>query len=200
MGTTSISPLRSSLCQRRQRLPVHVSLASLYLDLSWDVVTILSRFSAADHTLGSIAVVLSRLVPLTVELHGVGAGNVVDYLFLHIAIRGLHVGTLVVVLGSHVDLVSGVAHPVLARETPLHLISLLQGLVVDRLHQVAYQLVHIEAYSLDIGFNNTRAVIERLGNTRFFILRVACSLDIWLALILEHHLLDHVAVVCPMSG
>merc|ERR1711982_134000 len=33
-----------------------VSLANLNLDLSWDVVTILGRVSAADHTLGSIAI------------------------------------------------------------------------------------------------------------------------------------------------
>merc|ERR1719312_2361708 len=48
-------------------VPVPVSLANLDLDLSWDVVTVLSRFSAADHTLGSIAIVLGGLVPLTVE-------------------------------------------------------------------------------------------------------------------------------------
>merc|ERR1711875_67254 len=173
---------------------MHGSLANLDLDLSWDVVTVLSRFPAADHTLGSIAIVLGGLIPLAVELNGVGAGNVVDHLFLHIAIRSLHVGTLVVILRSHVDLVSGVAHPVLASEAPLHLISLLKCLVVDRLNQVAYQLVNIEAHSLDIGFNNTSAVIERLGNTRLLILSVAGSLNIWLALVLEHHLLDHVTV------
>merc|ERR1711875_132590 len=107
---------------------MHVSLANLNLDLSWDVVTILSRFPTADHTLGSIAIVLGGLVPLTVKLHGVSAGNVVDYLLLHVAIRSLHVRALIVVLGSHVNLVGGVAHPVLASEAPLHLISLLKGL------------------------------------------------------------------------
>merc|ERR1712201_52841 len=175
-------------------VPVHVSLANLDLDLSGDVVTILSWLSVANNSLRTIAIILGALVPLAVELDRVGAGNVVDYLFLHVAVRGLHVGTLIVVLRSHVDLVGGVAHPVLAREAPLHLISLLQGLVVDRLHQVAYQLVDIEAYSLDIGFNNSSAVIERLEDTRFLILSVACSLYIRLALVLEHHLLDHVTV------
>jgi len=106
-------------------IPVHVSLANLDLDLSWNVVTILSRFPAADHTLGSIAIVLGGLVPLAVELNGVGAGNVVDYLFLHVAIGGLDVGALIVILGRHVDLVGGVAHSVLASEAPLYLISLL---------------------------------------------------------------------------
>merc|ERR550519_797341 len=39
-------------------VPVYVSLAHLDLDLSWDVVATLSRFSAADYTLGSISIVL----------------------------------------------------------------------------------------------------------------------------------------------
>merc|ERR1719342_1810242 len=85
-------------------IPVNVSLANFDLDLSWDVVAVLSWFPAADHTLGSIAVVLGGLVSLAVEFNRVGAGNVVDYLFLHVAIRGLHVGALIVILGSHVDL------------------------------------------------------------------------------------------------
>merc|ERR1711875_179050 len=110
-------------------IPVNVSLANFDLDLSWDVVAVLGGFPAADHTLGSIAIVLGGLVSLTVEFHGVGAGNVVDYLFLHVAIRGLDVGALIVILGSHVDLVCGVTHPVLASEAPLYLIGLLQGLV-----------------------------------------------------------------------
>merc|ERR1711875_114648 len=47
-------------------IPVHVSLADLDLDLSRDIVTILSGFPAADHTLGSIAIILGGLVPLAV--------------------------------------------------------------------------------------------------------------------------------------
>merc|ERR1719320_1041951 len=159
-------------------VPVHVSLANLELDLSWDVVTFLGRFPAADHTLGSIAIVLGGLVPLAVELHGVGTGNIVDYLFLHVAVRGLHVSALIVVLGGHVNLVGGVAPPVLASEAPLHLVGLLQGLVVDRLNQVADQLVDIEADTLNVGFNHTSAVVERLGDTRFLVLCVARLLDI----------------------
>merc|ERR1711875_213938 len=173
---------------------VHVSLANLDLNLSGNVVTILGRFPAADHTLGSIAIVLGGLVPLAVELHGVGAGNVVDYLFFHVAIRGLNVCALIVVLGGHVDLVGGVAHPVLASEASLYLVSFLKGLVVDRLNQVTDQLVHIEADTLNVGFNHTSAVVEWLGHTRLLILSVARPLNIWLALVLEHHLLDHVTV------
>merc|ERR1711875_143183 len=173
---------------------MHVSLANLNLDLSWDVVTILSRFPAADHILGSIAIVLGGLVPLTVELHGVGTGNVVDYLFFHIAIGGLNVCALIVILGSHIDLVCGIAHPIFASEAPLHLVCLLEGLVVDRLNQVTNQLVHIKAHTLNIGFNNTSAVVERLGHTRLLVLSVARPLNIRFALVLEYHLLDHVAV------
>merc|ERR1712201_67364 len=175
-------------------VPVHVSLANLDLDLSGDVVTILSWLSVANNSLRTIAIILGALVPLAVELDRVGAGNVVDYLFLHVAVRGLHVGALIVILRSHVDLVGGVAHPVLAGEAPLHLVSLLKSLVVDRLNQVTDQLIDIEADTLNVGFNNPSAVVEGLGHTRFLVLGVACPLNIWLALVLEHHLLDHVAV------
>merc|ERR1719402_124135 len=106
-------------------IPVYVSLTNLNLDLSGNVVTSLSWFSAANHTLRSIAVVLGGFVPLAIELHGVCAGHVIDDLFLHVAIRCLHVRTLVVVLGGHVDLVGSVTDPVLPSETPLYLVSLL---------------------------------------------------------------------------
>merc|ERR1712243_269525 len=89
------------------------------------------------------------------------------------------------ICGDHINLKSGVAPPVLASEASLYLISLLQ---------VAYQLVHIEAHTFYIGFDNASAVVEGLGHTGLFILSVASPLDIWLALVLEHHLLDHVAV------
>merc|ERR1719308_107928 len=69
-----------------------------------------------------------------------------------------------------------------------------KGLVVDRLNQVTNQLVHIEAHTLNVGFNNTGAVVERLGHTGLLVLSVARPLNIWFALVLKHHLLDHVAV------
>merc|ERR1719435_539358 len=111
-----------------------------------------------------------------------------------IARGGLYVGALVVILCGHVDLVCGVAHPVLASEASLHLVGLLQCLVMNSLHQVADQLVHIETNSLDISFNDTRTVSEGFGGTGLFVLCVASSLGVRLALVLEHHLLDHVAV------
>merc|ERR1719425_139661 len=109
-------------------VPMHVSLADLNLDLSGHVVTALSGFPIAHDTLRSIPIVLGALVPLTVELHGVGTGDIVDHLFFHIAIGGLYVSALVVILGGHVDLVGSVTHPVFASEAPLHLVGLLQSL------------------------------------------------------------------------
>merc|ERR1719260_115300 len=104
---------------------VHVSLADLHLDLSRDVVATLCGFPIAHDTLRTIPIVLGALVPLAVEFHGVSTGYIVDHLLLHVAVGSLHVGALVVVLGRHVYLVGGVAHPVLASEAPLHLVGLL---------------------------------------------------------------------------
>merc|ERR1719504_505325 len=118
-------------------ISVDISLAYLYLDLSWDVVTILLRGPRADNLLLPIAIVLGSHLPLAVELHGVGAGPVVDNLLQHRGVQCLHVAALVVVLGGGVDLVGGVTDPVLSCEAPLDLVGLLQGLIVDSLHQVA---------------------------------------------------------------
>merc|ERR1719320_1386075 len=175
-------------------VPVHVSLADLHLDLPGDVIAALGGFPIAHNALRSIPIVLGALVPLAVELHGISAGDIVDHLFLHIAVRGLHVGALVVILGGHVYLVCGVTYPVLTSEAPLHLVCLLKCLVMNSFDQVTYQLVHVETDSLDIGFNNTGAVLEGLGCTGFLILGVASPLCVGLALVLEYHLLNHVAV------
>merc|ERR1740137_357076 len=106
-------------------IPVNISLAHFHLDLSWDVVTILLWFSFALDPLGSIAVILSTLHLVTGELHGVGAGHIIDHLLLHVAVWCFHISALVVILSSSIDLVGGVAHPVLPSEAPLHLVSLL---------------------------------------------------------------------------
>merc|ERR1712013_416551 len=175
-------------------VPVHVSLADLHLDLSGDVIAALGGFPIAHNAFRSIPIVLGALVPLAVELHGVCAGDIVNNLFLHIAVGGLHVGALVVILGGHVYLVSSVADPVLTSEAPLHLVCLLKCLIMNSLDQIAYQLVHVETDSLDIGFNNTGAVLEGLGCTGFLVLGVASPLCVGLALVLKYHLLNHVAV------
>merc|ERR1719452_171254 len=175
-------------------ISVDISLAYLYLDLSWDVVTILLRGPRADNLLLPIAIVLGSHLPLAVELHGVGAGHVVDNLLLHVAVRCLHVAALVVILGGGVDLVSGVADPVLSSEAPLNLVSLLQGLVVDGLHQVTDQLIHVEADSLHVGLDDPRAVLEHLPFAVLLVLGPASLLSVRLTLVLEHHLLHLVAV------
>merc|ERR1719504_602039 len=118
-------------------ISVDISLAHLDLDLSGNVIAILLRGPRADNLLLPIAIVLGSHLPLAVELHGVGAGHVVDNLLLHVAIRCLHIAALVVILGGGVDLVGGVTDPVLSCEAPLDLVGLLQGLIVDSLHQVA---------------------------------------------------------------
>merc|ERR1712168_470975 len=175
-------------------IPVNISLAHLDLDLSRDVVTVLFRLPGADNTLGPIAIILCALIPLAVEFHGVGAGHVIDNLLLHVAIRRLQVSTLVIILGGHIDLISGVADTVLACEAPLDLVSLFQGLVVNGLYQVTNQLVNIEAYTLNTSLNDTSAVLVWPCRTLFLILSPACGLCVGLALVLEHHLLHHVAV------
>merc|ERR1719209_184802 len=129
-------------------IPVEISLAYLDLDLTGNVVAALCRLPCTDNSLGSITIVLCALIPLAVELHGVSAGHVIDNLLLHVAVGCLHVRTLVVILGGHVDLVGGVAHSVLPRETPLYLVGLLQCLVVDGLHQIADKLVHVKTNPL----------------------------------------------------
>merc|ERR1719425_165200 len=102
-------------------ISVDISLANLDLDLTGDVVAALCRLPRTDNSLRSITIVLGAFVPLAVELNGVGAGHVVDYLFLHVAVRCLNISALVVILGGHVDLVGSVAHSVLPRDAPLNL-------------------------------------------------------------------------------
>merc|ERR1719186_1461457 len=59
-------------------VPVHVGLANLHLDLSGDIITTLCWLPVTHNSLRTIAIILSALVPLTVELHGVSAGDVID--------------------------------------------------------------------------------------------------------------------------
>merc|ERR1719234_2484425 len=175
-------------------IPVDISLANLDLDLAWDIVAALCRLPCTDDSLGSIAIVLGALIPLAVELNGVCASYVVDDLFLHVAVRGLDISTLVVILGSHVDLVSGVAHSVLPSEAPLDLVRFLQCLVVDSLHQITDKLVHIKTDSFYLSLNDSSAIVEQPWNTRLFVLGVASPLSVRFALVLEYHLLNHMAV------
>merc|ERR1719184_135575 len=175
-------------------IPVDISLAHLHLDLSGDVITVFFLLLVTDHTLRSISIVFGALVPLTIKHHGVGAGHVIDDLLLHVTIRSLKVSALVIVLGSHVDLVGGVTNAILARETPLDLVSFFQGFVVNGFNQVTNQFIYIEANSLHISLNNTSAVLVHLRSALLFVLSPACLLSVGLALVLEHHFLHHVTV------
>merc|ERR1712119_222940 len=68
-------------------ISVDIGFAYLDLDLSRNVIAILLRGSRTHDLLLSISVVLSRLLPLAVKLDSIGAGDVVDCFFLHVAIR-----------------------------------------------------------------------------------------------------------------
>merc|ERR1719209_666133 len=175
-------------------VPVNIRLANLDLNLTGDVVTALCWLPCTYNTFRSVTIILSTLIPLTVELNGICTGHVVDDLFFHVTVRGLNIRALVVILRGHVDLVGGVAHSVLSREAPLDLVSLLQCLVVDGLDQITDELIHIKTDTFDLCFDDSSTVVEQSGNARLLILGVASPLCVWLALVLEHHLLDHVAV------
>merc|ERR1719186_1196714 len=175
-------------------IPVDISLANLDLDLTGYVVTALCRLPRTDHSFRSVAIILGPFVPLAVELNRVCAGHIVDDLFLHIAVGGLDISALVVVLGGHVDLVGCIANSVLSSEAPLDLVGLLQCLVVDGLHQVADKLIHVKTDSLDLCLDNASAIVKQPGNTSLLVLGVASPLGVGLTLVLEHHLLHHVAV------
>merc|ERR1711875_202390 len=175
-------------------VPVHISFAYLHLDLSGDVIAVLSQLSGTNDTLWTIAIILSALIPLAIKFDRISTGNIVDNLFLHVAVRCLDIRTLVIVLGSHVYLVGGVANSVLASKASLDLVSFLQGLVVNSFDQITYQLVHIEADTLDVGLNNTSAIVVRHRLTVLNVLSPTRCLNIRLALVLEYNFLDHMTV------
>merc|ERR1719186_261961 len=175
-------------------VPVDISFAYLDLDLSRNVIAILLRGPRTHNLLLSISVVLSCLLPLAVELNCIGAGDIVDSFFLHVAIGSLHVAALVVILGCGVNVVCGVAHPVLPCKAPLDLVSLLERLVMDSLHKVTNQLVHIEADTLNIGLDDPGAVFEQLRLASLLVLCPAGLLGVRLALVLEDDLLHLVTV------
>merc|ERR1719193_1054846 len=81
-----------------------------------------------------------------------------------------------------------------SKQTRSTLVSLLQCLVMDGLHQIADKLIHVETNSFDLGLDNSSAVVEQPWHARLLILREASLLSVRLTLVLEHHLLHHVAV------
>ena len=141
-----------------------------------------------------IPVVLGGLHPLAAKLDCVGAGHIIDHFLLHVAVWCLHVGALVVILSGGVNLVSGVTHPVLPSETSLDLVGLLQGLIVDGLHQVTHQLVHVETDTLNISLDDPSAVPVRNCLTVFFVCSPASFLIVRLTFVHEDDLLYLVAI------
>jgi len=154
---------------------VNIGFAHLNLNLSGNVVAILRRLPRAHDTLGSIAIVLGALVPLTVKLNGIRTGDVVYDLLFHVTVWCFNICTLIVVLSGHVDLVGSVANSILTSETSLDLIGFFQGLIMDGLNQIADQLIHIEANSFYVGLNNPRTVVIENRFTMFLILGPASS-------------------------
>merc|ERR1711942_550755 len=147
-----------------------------------------------DDALRAIAIILGALVPLAVKLHGVCTGHIVDDLLLHVAIRGLDIGALVIVFSGHVDFVRSITDSVLASEAPLDLVSFFQGLIVNSLDKVTHQLVNIEANTLDVCLDNSGAVLIHCRLAFFLVLCPAGLLSVWLALVLEDNFLHHVAI------
>merc|ERR1712025_1115651 len=175
-------------------ISVNISLAHFHLDLSWDIVAILCGFPGTDDSLRTIAIILGALVPLAVKLHGVCTGHIVDDLLLHVAIRGLDIGALVIVLSGHVNFVRSITDSVLASEAPLDLVRFFQGLIVNSLDKITHQLVHIEANTLDVGLDDSRAVLIHSRLAFFLVLGPAGLFGVWLALVLEDNFLHHVIV------
>merc|ERR1719508_662275 len=89
------------------------SVLHLNLDLSRNVVAILLGGSRTYDLFLTVAIVLGRLLPLAIELDGIRTCDIVNGLLFHITVRCLHVTALVIILRGGVNVVGGVAHPVL---------------------------------------------------------------------------------------
>merc|ERR1719334_240629 len=175
-------------------VPVDVSLAHLNLDLSGNVVAILLWFPCADNLLLSITIILRGLLAPTVELHCVSASYIVNDLLLHVTVRRLDIAALIIVLGGGVYFVGSVADTIFSCETSLNLVSFFKRFVVNSFDQIANQFINVETNTLDVGFNDTSAILEKLGLTNFLVLGPASLLLVWLALVLKYHLLNFMAV------
>jgi len=118
-------------------VPTDIRLAHLNFYLSRDLVTLLLWLSFTDHLGSSVGVITFwRGLLLAIELYCIGARNVVNSLFLCIAIGSLNISALVIVFGGHINFMRGVAHTILPIVAPLYLVSLLQSLV-------SYGLFHV---------------------------------------------------------
>ena len=117
----------------------------------------------ADSVLHSVAGVVQLLVGRALKLHGVGADFVHKNLVLHMAVRRFQFYTLEVILGGCVDLVHGVANPVLGGVATLHVEILLHLAVVNRLDELTDQLGDVEAAPVHPGVDHGRAGVNEVG-------------------------------------
>jgi len=175
-------------------IPMNISLAYFHLNLSGNVVAVLLWFPCADNLLLSISIILCGLLAPTVELNSVGAGDIIDDLLLHVAVRSLDITALVIVLRGGVYLVRGVTDAILAREASLYLVGFFKSFVVNGFYKIANQFINIEANTFDVGFDDAGAVFEELGLTNLLVLGPASLLLVWLTLILKHHLFNLMTV------
>jgi len=175
-------------------IPVNIGLANFHLDLSGNVVAILLWFPCADNFLLSISIRLGGLLAPTVELHCVSAGDIIDNLFLHVAVRRFDIAALVIVLGGGVYLVGSVTDAILACEASLDLVRFLESFVMNSFDQIANQFINIKANTLNISFDDASTILEKLGLTNLLVLGPTSLLFVRLALILKHYLFNLVTV------
>merc|ERR1719167_2073446 len=175
-------------------ISVNIGLAYFHLDLSGNVIAILLWFPCADNLFLSISIRLRGLLASTVEFDSIGAGDIVNNLLLHVAVRRLDITALVIVLSGGVNLVSGVTDAIFASEASLNLISFFESFVMNSFHKIANQFIDIEANTFDVGFDDSSAILKELGLTYFLVLGPASLFLVRLALILKHHFLDLVTV------
>merc|ERR1719342_1538539 len=96
---------------------------------------------------------------------------------------------LVIIFGCGIYLVGSVTDPILASEASLNLVSFFESFVVNSFNQIANQFINIKTNTLDVGFDNSSAILEKLGLANFLVLGPASLLLVWLALVLKYHLL-----------
>jgi len=175
-------------------IPVNIGLAYFHLDLSGNVVAILLGFPCTDYLLLSISIWLSGLLAPTVELHSISAGDIIDDLLLHIAVRRLNIAALVIVLCGGINLVGCVTDAIFAREASLYLVRFFESFVMNGFHEIANQFIDIEANTLYVSFYDASAILEELGLANFLVLGPASLLFVWLALVFKHHFFNLVTV------
>merc|ERR1719228_2222970 len=161
------------------------------------VTRILGRLPT-DHLLPIAAI--SFLLLAAIKVEGVYARHVVNYNFLRIlAEQRFHVTALEVVPLADVNIVGGVADPVLYYGALLPQVFFSDGIVVYALLQAADQLVNIEADPVHLGFHSSSTVLMFHLLTVFYILGDAGLLRVFFALVHKHSFLLHTAILVLLA-